>query len=888
MITNPMSRLRTACLLLYTALASSVAAAAGGPAPLSADHSQVDVDSTYGSGHFGSWQVDRFDLPAFRYAVDEQSDPRAQQPELAGATDAQHQVGNDHIVAAAFNHGYTQLWSQDRLEQWANLYQEGSGHYAGGYGYLNVGGTVFSMLWPDRPAGAAFERDFGVGYARKAVTAAGIHVEQIVYAPFGDDPLLLDDVVLTNQSSTAQSLSWFEYWDVNPYDQTDHVNRGVGQPVWDAATTTLSASQSGGLAADTTPLSLFAAALLGPVDGYETSVATFFGSGTRAVPAEVAADQLSGTLASPSTAGQPGGTLFAFRAPLTLAPGQTVTLRYVYGMAHAEQIAGLVAKYRAAAEPLSASEQSWLDWVPKADFGRRWRWVARELEWDAYLLRSASVYEEVCGAHTITQGGYYQYSTGLNLGTRSWPHYLLPMVYADPALAREILRYTIGLQPQVGGQFPYGTGPLCSRFDFGTSDDLDFWLLLAAAEYGLGSRDTDFFGVQLPFYDTQAPATVWEHIKLAYQHQESWSGPHGGYLAGTNGDWSDFSASYLQMTESMLVAAQVAYAYPRLAELADRLGDDTFAAQLRARAAEVAQVVRGQWTGRGWYARGYAGDRQIGVGAIFGEPQPWAMLAGIPSPQEATTLVANIRRFLDGVHAPSIVHGPSRIGSSLTPASNDPAVTERSTPPGGVGDNNSNYVGGTWFDVNGWLTWALGELDGVVPGAGSRAWSEYTRNTLADHAAHFPDHWAGTISIDDTCYAYYSSKPSQCGNDLYRQYDGQITEQATWMVMDAIRLAGITPTAAGYTIAPHLPFRRFSLRLPQVGIAARPRQLVGYVQPQQAGAIELSVRLPRALTARPIATWANGQMVAHTLQDGFVVFSVPAAPDSAADWAVTW
>src|SRR5262249_13239358 len=159
----------------------------------------------------------------------------------------------------------------------------------------------------------------------------------------------------------------------------------------------------------------------------------------------------------------------------------------------------------------------------------------------------------------------------------------------------------------------------------------------------------------------------------------SWSGPHGGYLAGTNGDWSDFSASYLQMTESMLVAAQVAYAYPRLAELADRLGDDSFAAELRARAAEVAQVVRGPWTGRGWRARGYAGDRQIGVGAILGEPQPWALLAGIPSPGEATTLVSNIHRFLDGVHAPSIVHGPSRIGSSLTPASNDPAVTERST-----------------------------------------------------------------------------------------------------------------------------------------------------------------------------------------------------------------
>src|SRR5262249_29739716 len=203
------------------------------------------------------------------------------------------------------------------------------------------------------------------------------------------------------------------------------------------------------------------------------------------------------------------------------------------------------------------------DWLPKADFGRRSRWVARELAWDAYLLRSASVYEEVCGHHTITQGGYYQYEAGLNLGFRSWPHYLLPIVYTDPALAREILRYSIALQPQIGGRFPYGTGPLCRPVELGTSSDLDLWLLLAAVEHGLGARDFGFFTEELPFSDTGLPASAWTHIKLAYRHQESLRGPHGGYLSGTNGDWSDFSSTFLHMTESMLVSAQLAYVYPR-------------------------------------------------------------------------------------------------------------------------------------------------------------------------------------------------------------------------------------------------------------------------------------------------------------------------------------
>jgi len=432
-------------LRLLGAVLAFAAKAFGGSAPpaLSADNSPVNLSSKYGSGHFGSWFVDGFGLPAFRYQIDEQSDPRAQQPELAGGTEAQHQVGNDHIVAAAFNHGYTELWSQDRLMQWANLYQPQSQHYAGGYGYLNTDGAVFSTLWLDRPPGASLERDFGVGYFGKVLKAAGVTVQQVIYAPFGDDPLLLDDVTISNRTSAPKRVSWFEYWDVNPYDQTGQLNRGVGQPAWDSSTMTLSVSQSGGAADDTAPLSIFAAVLAGPLDGYETSVETFFGSGTRASPA-----------------GAPGAALFAFRAPLTLAPKQTVTLRYAYGMAHADQIAGLIAKYGAQPGPFAASEQSWQSWLPKADFGVSRRWVARELAWDAYLLRSASVYEEVSGNHTITQGGYYQYFTGLNWGTRSWPHYMLPMVYADPELAREILRYTISLQPQVGGQLPYGTGPL--------------------------------------------------------------------------------------------------------------------------------------------------------------------------------------------------------------------------------------------------------------------------------------------------------------------------------------------------------------------------------------------------------------------------------------------
>ena len=152
-------------------------------------------------------------------------------------------------------------------------------------------------------------------------------------------------------------------------------------------------------------------------------------------------------------------------------------------------------------------------------------------------------------------------------------------------------------------------GEMCRPFDLGTSNDLDLWLLLAAAEYGLATRDTPFFDEQLRWRDGGS-ATLWEHLEARLHPPGEPARPARRLPdAGTNGDWSDFSTTILGMTESMLVTAQLAYVYPRLAELADLRGDQGFAARLRAAAAQDRAALSGEWTGRGWYSRGYAGDR---------------------------------------------------------------------------------------------------------------------------------------------------------------------------------------------------------------------------------------------------------------------------------------
>ncbi|HEY1826618.1 MAG TPA: hypothetical protein VGF87_01285, partial [Acidimicrobiales bacterium] len=175
---------------------------------------------------------------------------------------------------------------------------------------------------------------------------------------------------------------------------------------------------------------------------------------------------------------------------------------------------------------------------------------------------------------------------------------------------------------------------------------------------------------------------------------------------------------------------------------------------------------------------------------------------------------------------------------------------------------------------------------GVVPGAVDDAWSEYLRNTLANHATQFPDHWAGTISVDDVCYAYYSPTPQDCGNGLSTAYDGQITEQPTWMEMDAIDLAGVSPVGDGYDITPHLPMTSFTLRMPDVGVSSQPGLLRGYITAGSSTTVTLHVSAPPDSAGHRLQAFADGQAVPSQMENGQVVFQLPMTAGSPANWAV--
>ena len=104
--------------------------------------------------------------------------------------------------------------------------------------------------------------------------------------------------------------------------------------------------------------------------------------------------------------------------------------------------------------------------------------------------------------------------------------------------------------------------------------------------------------------------------------------------------------------------------------------------------------------------------------------------------------------------------------------------------------------------------------------------------------------------------------------------------------MNAVHLAGVTPTSAASCIAPHLGA---VLAAPAPASASRAAagaaRLLARSRAASASCLEVG-GVPRG--ARGVTAWADGRAVAHRASGGDVVFTLAARRERAADWAVTW
>jgi hypothetical protein len=549
----------------------------------------------FGSGYFGEWIEDEFGLPAYRYTCDQVNDPKAISPVnefWRPKTEHLHQVGNDRLVGVASNYGHIQVRQDEGSPKFLNDHNPENGVYAGGFGYLTDGDIVLSTIYPSQ--GASFERIFGMGYYQKSVEGKGLKVKQTIFAPFGDDPLLISQVQISNGSENPVDLRWIEYWgcemyqfsyksfimgliskkntvpslrrqfnlnfehEFTPLSQTGILAKkhfkGVrfGEKLKWAILKfligTFFKKLSGGkikspvkesVFEDTAPPPTFLISMDAPVDGMSTNPIMFFGAGAIQSP-----PGLKTPLALEIEPTGPLGGLFLERK-IHLNPGENQNLYFAYGyLPEGVTLDSLITKYKSnLPELLQKSCEKWKNDRIKLALNDE-PWIDRELSWHNYYLRGNLTYDSFFKEHILSQGHVYQYLIGFQGAARDPLQHALPFIYSNPEIVKGIIRYTLK-EVKPNGEIPYG---LCGSGMIQPSpfapSDLEIWLLWLTSEYVLATRDLNFLEEAIPTYPVYGPhagkASVKELLARCYNHLVSITGTgKHGLQRLSNGDWND-------------------------------------------------------------------------------------------------------------------------------------------------------------------------------------------------------------------------------------------------------------------------------------------------------------------------------------------------------------
>jgi hypothetical protein len=757
----------------------------------------------FGSGYFGEWIEDEFGLPAYRYTCKQQNDPKASPPTERGLwrppSEHLHQVGNDRFVGIASNYGHIRLRQDEGSPKFLNDFDPTTHQYGGGFGYLTDGSIVLSTYYSEDEH--FINRVFGIGYYRKTVKRDGLAVDQIVFAPYGDDPLLISQVTIMNERDESAELKWIEYWGCQQYQfsfkalmrsvvskehpsyyrrrlskrfkhdiQVAGDNRGLldkfrfkGLPIGDrvswsifnfALRSGIGKKLTGGpvkspvseaVLEDFSPPSVFLVSLDASFDDYGTDAMAFFGEGGATSP-----DGLQ-KLLSKNTANKDAEVGLFLERKLSLQPGESKTIHFAYGyLPDGFDLEGLIGKYEGdLPNLLSKSCEEWKKRRIKLKLDDE-GWVDRELTWHNYYLRSNLTYDSFFKEHILSQGHVYQYIVGFQGAARDPLQHALPFIFCEPYIVKDILRYTLKTVNAVG-VIPYGiTGSgMYMPSPFKPSDQ-ELWLLWLASEYVLATRDLAFLDERIatyPVYGKKAgEASVREILLRCYKNlvETIGTGKHGLQRL-SNGDWNDAMVLGYVPDDEQLLVEEVGESVLN-ASMAS-YGLAIFSRLLRfsgedALAEDALQRANAQKKAvrEQWTGKWFRRAWLSESLGWVGEDNLWL------EPQPWAIIGGAVEPDIAKVLAQSLdehVRQPSKTGANI-----------HGQPDAKMaGDDGIGANAGIWPSINGTLVWALAFVDGKM------AWDEWKKNTLAYHAENYPEIWYGIWSGPDTYNSEYSDFP---------------------------------------------------------------------------------------------------------------------------------
>ncbi len=839
----------------------------------------------FGSGYFGEWIEDDFGMPAYRYTCDQINDPKALTPmndKWRSKTEHLHQVGNDRLVAVVSNYGHVQVRQDEGGPKYLNEFNPEQGQFAGGFGYLTDNDDHLSTYYPGNAN--SFERIFGIGYFQKKVSGKGYLIDQIISAPFGDDPVVISQVKITNNREKRADLRWIEYWGCYTYqfsaaafagvlsktsdkhprdirhessDKLKHefksIEKGMGiqdkryvedhKTIYDSNNLKPSFD-------DKFPPKTFLVSLDSEISGMQTNSKDFFGIGGVESP-----DGLKNNLTnSINSTGVESSMLLETK--VSLDAGESCTLSFLYGyLPDNFELEPLIKKYKTNTSiKFKESCEKWKASRIQLQINDE-DWVNREVFWHYYYLRSAMTYDSFFKEHILSQGHVYQYIIGFQGAARDPLQHALPFIYNDPDIVKDVIRYTLKTVRK-SGEIPYaitGSGQILPA-PFKPSDQ-EMWLLWLASEYILGSRDSDFLSEKIsryPVYGSRVEiVTVGEILKRCYRHlvKKTGTGRHGLQRI-SNGDWNDGVVignippekhkEIQKEGESVLNAAMAIFSLKIYSEMLSFVNESELALEVLNYSESQREAVKAQWTGK-WFRRAWLTEDigWVGEDQMWLEPQPWAIIGNALDDREKKVLVQSINE---------LVRKPSKIGARL-----------HSKGIESIKNMGQGINAGIWPSINGTLIWALSLVNSEM------GWDEWKKNTLAYHAENFPDVWYGIWSGPDTYNSDLSKYPGQTvfdeslisgereavdGEELLGHYETAWTDfpvfnlhPHAWPLYDITRLIGINFILEGVELRPTLLQDKYKFRTSLIGLEKTKNGYSGWYNPVKEGTWKLSLEL---------------------------------------------
>ncbi|GGZ97950.1 cellobionic acid phosphorylase [Arenicella chitinivorans] len=295
--------------------------------------------------------------------------------------------------------------------------------------------------------------------------------------------------------------------------------------------------------------------------------------------------------------------------------------------------------------------------------------------------------------------------------TRNYLQDAMGLCYLAPAKARQMLLTTLG-QQYADGALPDGVllhaNASLKYINQVPHTDHAVWLPIALQAYLQCSNDTDVFDLNLPFADSSETASVFTHCERALSHLLAARDHRQLSLIG-QGDWCDpmNMVGYQGKGVSAWLTFATIYALQTWLQICARLGRTNQRAFWQQAIDDMTTAANTHFWHGDWFGRGITdAGRLFGIdgdeeGAIFLNPQTWALLSQCVNEEQQTSMLAAVTHHLE------TPYGVELVTPAFTQMHEDIGRVTQKFP--GTAENGSVYNHAAAFYI--YALYTIGEAD---------------------------------------------------------------------------------------------------------------------------------------------------------------------------------